>query len=68
MERWRNSVTIELIGLARDRRAQDMIEYALLAGFIAVAVAAWIPYSTIPALSHIYSRLNTVCSNLMPTS
>ena len=42
--------------LWRDRRGQDMIEYALLAGFIAVAVG-----SLSPALAHsmtlIYSRL-----------
>ena len=30
-------------GLATDERAQDLIEYALLAGFVAVAAGALLP-------------------------
>ena len=32
-----------LENLKRDERAQDMVEYALLAGFIAVAAGALLP-------------------------
>lgn len=32
-----------LVDLRRDRRAQDVIEYALIAGVIAVAVTAILP-------------------------
>ncbi len=32
-----------LLRFVRDRRAQDMVEYALLAGFIAVAAGAILP-------------------------
>ena len=31
------------LGLVRDEKAQDMVEYALLAGFIAVAAGAFLP-------------------------
>jgi len=39
-----------------DRRGQDMVEYALLAGFIAVAVGAMSP-GMVDSVSQIYSRL-----------
>jgi Flp pilus assembly pilin Flp len=41
-----------------------MIEYALMAATIAVAVAAFIPYSVVPALVAIYSKLNAVTRSL----
>ena len=31
------------LGLFKDRRAQDLIEYAMMAGFIAIAAGAIIP-------------------------
>jgi Flp pilus assembly pilin Flp len=42
--------------LWRDRQGQDMIEYALLAGFIAVAVGALSP-ALANSMTLIYSRL-----------
>ncbi len=36
-------ICIRLRGLLRDERGQDMVEYALLAGFIAVAAGALLP-------------------------
>jgi Flp pilus assembly pilin Flp len=42
--------------LWRDRQGQDMIEYALLAGFIAVAVGALSP-ALANSMMLIYSRL-----------
>jgi pilus assembly protein Flp/PilA len=42
--------------LWRDRQGQDMIEYALLAGFIAVAVGSLSP-ALANSITLIYSRL-----------
>jgi len=53
-------------GLWKDARGQDMIEYALMGGMVAVAVAAFIPYQILPSLCHIYSKLITVASILSP--
>ena len=38
-----NRLLLRLYHLAQDERAQDFVEYALLAGFIAVAAAATMP-------------------------
>ncbi|HLK47293.1 MAG TPA: hypothetical protein VKT49_04110 [Bryobacteraceae bacterium] len=43
----------------RDRRGQDMIEYALMAAFIAVASAAVLPSAT-PAISTVLSKVGSV--------
>ena len=48
-----------LLTLARDEKAQDMVEYALLAGFIAVAAGAVLPgIST--SISQIFSKMASV--------
>jgi pilus assembly protein Flp/PilA len=48
--------------IARDSRGQDLVEYALLAGFIAVAAGALLPgIST--SISTIFSRMASVLSN-----
>ncbi len=48
-----------LANLIRDRKGQDMVEYALLAGFIAVAAGALLPgIST--SISTIFSRMASV--------
>ncbi len=45
--------------LARDEKAQDMVEYALLAGFIAVAAGAVLPgIST--SISQIFSKMASI--------
>jgi len=45
-----------VLALANDERAQDMVEYALLAGFIAVAAGAVLPgIST--SISQIFSKM-----------
>ena len=44
------------IRLWNDSRGQDLVEYALLAGFVAVAAGATIP-SVSASMSTIYSRL-----------
>jgi Flp pilus assembly pilin Flp len=41
----------------KDRRGQDMIEYALLAAAIAVTVAGFLPTTLMPAVSTIFSKI-----------
>jgi Flp pilus assembly pilin Flp len=45
--------------LYRNERGQDMIEYALMAAFLAVAVAAIFPQTIAPNISQIFSRVNS---------
>jgi Flp pilus assembly pilin Flp len=40
-----------------DGRGQDMVEYALLAGSIAVVVAGFLPPSVMPGISTIFSKI-----------
>ena len=47
--------------LFKDRRGQDMVEYALLAGFIAVAAGALLPPIS-DSISTIFSRMASVVS------
>jgi Flp pilus assembly pilin Flp len=42
-----------------DERGQDMVEYALMAGFITVAVAATFPPAS-GSISTIFSKLNSL--------
>ncbi len=43
--------------LRTDSRAQDLIEYALAAGFVAVAAAGFFPPAIAPALSTIFGSV-----------
>ena len=45
--------------LAEDTKAQDMIEYALLAGFVAVAAGALLPTIS-TSISTIFSKMGSV--------
>jgi Flp pilus assembly pilin Flp len=47
--------------LAGDDRGQDMVEYALLAGFIAVAAGATMP-PIANSISQIFSKLGSLTS------
>jgi pilus assembly protein Flp/PilA len=47
------------VRLYHDRRGQDMIEYALMAAFIAVASAAVLPEAT-PSISTVLSKVGSV--------
>ena len=44
--------------LREESSGQDLIEYAMLAGFIGVACAALIPYSIAAPISKIFDALN----------
>jgi len=45
----------------RDRRGQDLIEYALMAGFVAVAAGAIMP-GVASSISIIFSQVSSVLS------
>lgn len=42
-----------------DETGQDLIEYALISGFIAVVVAGFLPPSIMPGVSTIFSKINS---------
>jgi len=44
---------------AKDRRGQDLIEYALMAGFVAVAAGAIMP-GVATSISTIFSQISSV--------
>ena len=46
----------------RNRRGQDLIEYALMAGFVAVAAGAIMP-SVSSSISTIFSKVASVMAN-----
>ena len=45
--------------LKNDVRGQDLIEYALMAGFVAVAAGAIFPTTLAPGISTIFSKINS---------
>lgn len=45
--------------ILKDTRGQDLIEYALMAGFVAVAAGAIVP-GVATSISTIFSRVNSV--------
>lgn len=45
--------------LKNDRRGQDLVEYALMAGFVAVAAGAIFPTTIAPNISTIFSKINS---------
>ena len=48
--------------LSQDEKAQDMVEYALLAGFIAVAAGALLP-PIANGISIIFSKMTSIINN-----
>jgi Flp pilus assembly pilin Flp len=44
--------------LRNDVRGQDLVEYALIAGFVAVAGGAIFPTTLMPGVSTIFSKLS----------
>jgi Flp pilus assembly pilin Flp len=54
-----NRIVAWIPQLFRDERAQDMVEYALLAGFVAVAAGALLP-PVADSLSQIFSKVGSV--------
>jgi Flp pilus assembly pilin Flp len=56
-----NKLYVTLNSLVGEDRGQDMVEYALLAGFIAVAAGASMP-PIANSNSHIFSKMGRVTS------
>ena len=50
------------IQILKDRKGQDLIEYALMAGFVAVAAGAIMP-GVATSISTIFSKIASVMSN-----
>ena len=51
--------------LWRDRRGQDLIEYAMMGGFLAIAAAASVPQLGEP-IANLFARIGTVLSSINP--
>lgn len=49
-----------LLALWLNRSGQDLIEYSLAAGFVAVTAAGFLPPAVAPALSSIYSKIDVL--------
>jgi pilus assembly protein Flp/PilA len=50
------------IQILKDTRGQDLIEYALMAGFVAVAAGAIMP-NVATSISTIFSKINSVMAS-----
>jgi pilus assembly protein Flp/PilA len=50
--------------LARDTQGQDLIEYALLLGFVTIAAWAFFPEDIIPSVSAIFAKFNGYMSQV----
>ena len=54
-------ITLSLMRVLRDTRGQDLIEYALMAGFVAVAAGAIMP-GVAESISTIFSKVASTMS------
>jgi len=54
-------MTHTLVGIWKDDRGQDLIEYALMAGFVAVAAGTIMP-AVSQNVSQIFSKVSSVMS------
>jgi pilus assembly protein Flp/PilA len=52
-----------MIQLKNDLRGQDLVEYALMAGFVAVGAGAVFPTSIMTNMSTIFSSVGSVLAN-----
>jgi Flp pilus assembly pilin Flp len=56
MSRW----SAWLAQIVKDESGQDLIEYAMLVAFLALAVAAFLPPTLAPAISGIFSKITVM--------
>ena len=61
-----NKIKALMIRFVREEKAQDMVEYALLAGFIAVAAGAILPTISTD-ISIIFSKMASVVTDASAT-
>lgn len=54
-----NKINTTILRLVIDLRGQDLVEYALMAAFVAVACGATFPNTVMPGVSTIFSRINS---------
>jgi pilus assembly protein Flp/PilA len=52
-------VAVKLQQLVKDTRGQDLIEYALMAGFVAVAAGAIMP-GVASSINVVFSKVNSI--------
>ena len=52
-------LAVKLQQIAKDTRGQDLIEYALMAGFVAVAAGAIMP-GVASSINVVFSKVNTI--------
>lgn len=57
-------ITKAIRKIVKDQQGQDLIEYALLAGFIVVSVAVILPSDIMPAVSGVFSKVLNVANTL----
>jgi Flp pilus assembly pilin Flp len=50
--------------LARDTQGQDLIEYALLVGFVTIAAWAFFPTDIFPSASSIFQKFTNLMSQV----
>ncbi|HNY42581.1 MAG TPA: hypothetical protein PKJ41_19425 [Bryobacteraceae bacterium] len=61
----RRSIDLDsVLGRLKGTSGQDLIEYALLAGFVAVAGGALIPWGATGPMSSIFSKIGSLLSQL----
>lgn len=53
LEKWRRA-------FFPDERGQDLIEYALLVGFVVIAIYVVLPNDLMPAVSKIFSKVASI--------
>jgi Flp pilus assembly pilin Flp len=49
--------------IVADRSGQDLVEYALIAGFICVGAGAFIPYGITAPISNVFTKIYDLLSN-----
>jgi pilus assembly protein Flp/PilA len=54
--------TVIALKLWKDKKGQDLIEYALMAGFVAVAAGALMP-SIASSISTVFSKISSVMAS-----
>lgn len=61
---WKLQRLTNALGRFKGTSGQDLIEYALLAGFVAVAGGALIPWGASGPISTIFSKLSDLLTSL----
>ena len=61
-----NTLNLFFVRLAQNRKGQDLIEYALMAGFVAVAAGAIMP-GVSTSISTIFSKVASAVSGAAAT-